>query len=121
MMGVRLLLHYRSLYGGGIASLIASLIAGIYRIYLGGAGMYAGVASVIVSAVAGLVLRRVYNNSPTSISLYIIIAFANYYSCSCIIVPIAVAMAKGDNSNNNNGHSVCNGAFNWIGCHSTCI
>lgn len=64
------------LYGGGIASLIASLIAGTYRIFLGGSGVYAGVASVIVSALAGLVVRRIYKNDPTNITLYGIIVFA---------------------------------------------
>ncbi len=64
------------LYGGGIASLIASLIACTYRILLGGPGVYAGTASVIVSALAGLVVRRIYKNEPTNIPLYAIILFA---------------------------------------------
>jgi len=64
------------LYGGGIASLIASLIAGSYRIFLGGAGVYAGVASVIVSALSGLVLRRMYKNRSTEIPFYVLLIFA---------------------------------------------
>lgn len=64
------------LYGGGITSLIASLIAGSYRIFLGGPGVYAGVASVIVSALSGLVLRRIYKNQSTEIPFYVLLAFA---------------------------------------------
>ncbi|MDH7552906.1 MAG: PAS domain S-box protein [Spirochaetota bacterium] len=64
------------LYGGGVASLIASLIAGSYRIILGGPGVYAGVASVIVSALSGLVVRRIFKNEPTTIPLYGIVLFA---------------------------------------------
>ncbi len=64
------------LYGGGIASLVASLVAGAYRIFLGGPGVYAGVASVIVSALSGLIVRRMYKNDPTNIPLYGIIIFA---------------------------------------------
>ncbi|MGB4269223.1 MAG: PAS domain S-box protein [Spirochaetota bacterium] len=64
------------LYGGGIASLIASLIAGSYRIFLGGAGVYAGVASIVVSALSGLFVRRIFKNEPTNIPLYVIILFA---------------------------------------------
>jgi PAS domain S-box-containing protein len=83
------------LYGGGIASLIASLVAGMYRIYLGGPGVYAGVASVIVSAVAGLVLRRVYKNTPTTIPLYIIIAFAIFTHVFVLLCQLLLPWPKG--------------------------
>jgi PAS domain S-box-containing protein len=76
-----------ALYGGGIASLIASIIAAGYRIWLGGSGVYAGVASVMVSAIIGLALRRKYRNQPAHIPVQYIIAFA-------IIVHIAVLFCQ---------------------------
>ncbi len=65
-----------ALYGGGIASLIASLIAAAYRIWLGGSGIYAGVASIAVSAIIGLFVRRKYRNQPTNIPIQNIVIFS---------------------------------------------
>lgn len=76
-----------ALYGGGIATLIASLIAAAYRILLGGVGVYAGVASIAVSALIGLFIRRKYRNKPTDIPIQKIIIFA-------FIVHIAVLLCQ---------------------------
>ncbi len=64
------------LFGGGVVSFVASGVAVLYRIYLGGAGVYAGVASIIVSALLGLAMRRIYKNEPSEIPLWGIIVFA---------------------------------------------
>ncbi len=76
-----------ALYGGGIASLIASLIAAAYRIWLGGNGVYAGIASIAVSAIIGLFLRRKYRNQPTNIPIQNIVIFS-------FIVHIAVLLCQ---------------------------
>lgn len=74
--GRSIVIALSGLYGGGIASLIASLIAAAYRISLGGGGVYAGVASVAVSAVIGLLFRRAYRNQPSQIPIPYVIIFA---------------------------------------------
>ncbi len=83
------------LYGGGIASLFASIIAGSYRFYLGGPGVYAGIASVIVSALTGLVFRRMYKNKPTTIPLYWIIGFAIIIHILVLICQLFLPWPKG--------------------------
>ncbi|MCX8125079.1 MAG: PAS domain S-box protein [Spirochaetes bacterium] len=83
------------LYGGGIASLVASCIAGTYRIILGGPGVYAGVASILVSALAGLIVRRIYNNTPTTIPLYNIISFAIITHVLVLLCQLLLPWPKG--------------------------
>lgn len=74
--GRSIVIALSALYGGGIASLIASIIAAGYRIWLGGSGVYAGVASIAVSALIGLAVRRAYRNQPAQIPVSYIVIFA---------------------------------------------
>jgi two-component system cell cycle sensor histidine kinase/response regulator CckA len=55
------------LFGGGIAAAISVALAGAYRAYLGGPGVWAGVAAILLCSMVGLAVRRVYNNRPESV------------------------------------------------------
>lgn len=46
-----------SLFGGYLVAAISAIIAGAYRIYIGGGGVYVGVAVVISCSVLGLIYR----------------------------------------------------------------
>lgn len=83
------------LFGGSMATLIASLIAGAYRMFLGGSGVYAGVASIIVSAVTGLLLRRIHNNNPINISLKTLILFAVFTHFLVLLCQLLLPWPKG--------------------------
>lgn len=83
------------LFGGGISTLIASLIAGAYRIYLGGSGVYAGVASIIVSALTGLLVRRIHNNNPVNVSLKSLVLFAVFTHFLVLLCQLLLPWPKG--------------------------
>jgi len=65
--GRSIILGMAGLFGGGIASAISILIAGVYRIQIGGAGVWAGLATIIGCAMTGLAFRRFYGNRPEEI------------------------------------------------------
>ena len=45
-------------FGGPFSAIISAVIAGIYRLYLGGSGALAGVVGVSLSAIAGIILYK---------------------------------------------------------------
>jgi len=45
-------------FGGPFAAITSALLAGIYRIHLGGGGAFAGIVGVSLAAVAGIILNR---------------------------------------------------------------
>lgn len=51
-----------SFFGGPLAGLITAIIAIIYRLILGGNGVWFGVLGIIVAAIAGLVVSRATRN-----------------------------------------------------------
>lgn len=68
--GRSVILTLAGFWGGGIAALVAVIIAGAYRIYLGGAGIWAGLATIILCGLTGLSFRRVFKNELDSIKLH---------------------------------------------------
>ncbi len=93
--GRSVVISLSALFGGGIASLIASLIAAAYRIYLGGSGVYAGVASIAVSALIGLFLRRKYRNRPANIPIQNIIIFSFIVHISVLLCQLLLPWPMG--------------------------
>ncbi|MEW6260876.1 MAG: PAS domain S-box protein [Thermodesulfobacteriota bacterium] len=67
--GRSIVLTLAGLFGGGTASVSAIVVAGAYRAYLGGAGVWAGLATIVCCTVIGLVFRRTYRNRPDNVSL----------------------------------------------------
>lgn len=46
------------LWGGGFTTLISVVIAGAYRIYIGGPGVWAGLSTIVFTGITGLVFRQ---------------------------------------------------------------
>ena len=68
--GRSIVLTLSGLFGGGITGIISVLIAGAYRIYLGGAGIWAGMATIITSALVGLAFRILHQNKPELLKIH---------------------------------------------------
>jgi len=60
--GRSVIMTLAGLWGGGIPTFISILIAGAYRIYLGGVGIYAGVATIVFCGITGLIFRRFFRD-----------------------------------------------------------
>ncbi|WP_291855533.1 PAS domain S-box protein [Marinilabilia sp.] len=56
--GRSIILSLAGLFGGGLAGGIAALIATLFRIWMGGAGTMAGVASIFFSVLVGILVHR---------------------------------------------------------------
>jgi hypothetical protein len=67
--GHSIVLVLSGLFGGGLVAVISVVLAGAYRIYLGGMGMIAGILTIILCAAVGLTARNLFKNKPGEISL----------------------------------------------------
>jgi len=67
--GRSIVLTLAGLFGGGTASMTAIAIAGAYRAYVGGAGVWAGLATIVCCTLIGLAFRRRSRNRPETIPL----------------------------------------------------
>lgn len=90
--GRSIVLTLGGLFGGGTASIVAMLIAGGYRAVLGGAGMWAGLATIASCTLIGLVFRRKTDNHPHSLSsLHFygigLVSHAAMLACQLLIQP----------------------------------
>ena len=66
--GRSIILTLAGLFGGGIAAAVSIALAGAYRAYLGGPGIWAGMATILLCAMVGLAVRRGYDNRPESLN-----------------------------------------------------
>jgi len=66
--GRSIILTLAGLFGGGIAAAVSIALAGAYRAYLGGPGVWAGMATILLCAMVGLAVRRGYDNRPDSLN-----------------------------------------------------
>lgn len=67
--GRSIILSMAGLFGGATVASIAVVLATLFRISIGGAGVWAGIASIAFPAIIGLFFRRKYNNEPARVSL----------------------------------------------------
>jgi diguanylate cyclase (GGDEF)-like protein/PAS domain S-box-containing protein len=101
-------------FGGPVPALIAGAMAGIARLYAGGAGASTGLAAIVLSGLIGLVVRRIDNSqSPAAVILLAILqsamvqlavlaipgpagvaAFSTTFPALLLIVFVAVAMGS---------------------------
>jgi PAS domain S-box-containing protein len=68
--GRSIILAMAGLFGGGIGSLVSIVLAGAYRVYLGGSGVWAGLATIVVCPMVGLAFRRACQNRPEKLGLF---------------------------------------------------
>ena len=84
--GRSIVLTLAGLFGGGICAAIAAVLAGAYRAFLGGAGIWAGLATIAVTPFLGLLFRRKADNHPERygpLSLYGIGIVAHLAMLTC--------------------------------------
>ena len=67
--GRSVILTLSGLFGGWIPALISATIAGFYRIMVGGAGVYAGVSTIILCSVTGVLFRHYFKNEAYKLTL----------------------------------------------------
>lgn len=67
--GRSIILCLAGLFGGATVSVIAVIMAGIYRIIIGGLGVWAGLSTILITSVIGLIARQLYKNHPEKITL----------------------------------------------------
>jgi PAS domain S-box-containing protein len=67
--GRSIVLAMAGLFGGGSGSAVAILVAGVYRAFVGGAGVWAGLATIVVCPLVGLAFRRLYGNRPEKLGV----------------------------------------------------
>lgn len=89
--GRSVILTLAGLYGGGTVAVIAAFIAGIYRALIGGAGVWAGLATIVATALIGLFFRRKADNHPERyglLSLYGIgiVAHIGMLACQLLLM-----------------------------------
>ena len=80
--GRSIILALAGLFGGGMTAAVSAVMASAYRAYLGGAGIWAGLATIIACAGIGLVFRQVYGNRP-----FLIIWLWHQRSCRHACLP----------------------------------
>lgn len=68
--GRSVVLTLAGFWGGGLAAMVSVIIAGAYRIYLGGIGVYAGISTIVFCSLTGLFFRWFYKRNTENIKLY---------------------------------------------------
>jgi len=66
--GRSIILALAGLFGGATTSAVSVAIAGAWRAYQGGVGVWAGLSTVVACSLVGLAFRRTHRNRPDTIS-----------------------------------------------------
>ncbi len=73
--GRSVILSLSGLFGGWSVACIAVLMAGTYRIVIGGVWLWSGLAAILLPALTGIVFRRIFRNQPHSASFTALFLF----------------------------------------------
>jgi len=73
--GRSIILAMAGLFGGGTAAVVSMVLAGACRAYMSGAGMWAGLGTIIGCAGVGLAFRRGYGNRPDRMDILSLYGF----------------------------------------------
>ena len=73
--GRSIILAMAGLFGGGTTAVVSTVLAGAYRAQMGGAGVWAGLATIIGCAGVGLAFRRAYGNRPDRMGILSLYGF----------------------------------------------
>ena len=83
------LLSVTGMFFGGITTSIATIIALIYRISLGGDGIYAGIATIVFSAIIGLnwrYIKSIFPKMPYYLEYYILGVIVHVVTLLCFLL-----------------------------------
>ncbi|KJF44315.1 PAS domain S-box protein [Draconibacterium sediminis] len=72
--GRSIVITLAGLWGGGLATLLTVIIAGAYRVFLGGAGIWAGLATIVASGIIGLFFRTILKKKTQNINTAVLYA-----------------------------------------------
>ncbi|MGV8095394.1 MAG: PAS domain S-box protein [Mangrovibacterium sp.] len=67
--GRSIVMAISGLLGGPVTAGISVVTAGVYCLYLGGPGVWAGILTILTSAIIGLLFRRLGSNKPESMNI----------------------------------------------------
>jgi PAS domain S-box-containing protein len=73
--GRSIILAMAGLFGGETTAIVSIVLAGAFRAHMGGAGMWAGLGTIIGCAGIGLILRRAYGNRPDRMGAFPLYGF----------------------------------------------
>lgn len=94
--GRSVVLTMSGLFGGFISGAISMMMALLYRLYLGGEGIWAGSATILLASTIGLLFRKFYHNRPeqsSALSLYVLGLIVHIAMLSCqFLLPIDTAI-----------------------------
>ncbi len=83
--GRSIILAMSGLFGGGGALIASALVAGAYRVFLGGAGMWAGLATIAGCGALGLAFRRILGGRPEKCTIL------QYYGFGLVVHVVMLA------------------------------
>ncbi|MEZ0328517.1 MAG: PAS domain S-box protein, partial [Dissulfuribacterales bacterium] len=94
--GRSMVLAMAGLFGGGITGAVAAAIALVYRIWLGGPGVWAGMAVIVCCTACGVVFRRYSKTQPYLLSpavLYLFGVVVHIVTLACqLLLPRETAL-----------------------------
>ncbi|MCX8023248.1 MAG: PAS domain S-box protein [Syntrophorhabdaceae bacterium] len=67
--GRSIILSLGGLFGGPVSGVISMVIAGIYRLHIGGEGVWAGLATIIFCTIAGIQFRQMLDGKTDRVSI----------------------------------------------------
>ncbi|HAF61705.1 MAG TPA: hypothetical protein DCK95_05215 [Anaerolineaceae bacterium] len=73
--GRSVVLSIGGLFGGPIVALIASITASLYRIHVGGVGMFTGVGSILIAAGSGIFYRNFIKRNVKTLNFWRLLIF----------------------------------------------
>jgi PAS domain S-box-containing protein len=90
--GRSIVLAMAGLFGGGTVAGVSIVVAGAYRAYLAGNGMWAGLATIISCAMVGLAFRRACGNRPSKLGIPALYALGisvhiTMLTCQLLVMP----------------------------------
>lgn len=90
--GRSIILSMAGLFGGGVVTLVSVVVAGAYRAYLGGNGIWGGLATIIACGMVGLAVRRSCGNRPEQLGIFQLYGFGILVhivmlACQLLIIP----------------------------------
>lgn len=96
--GRSIIMAMAGLFGGWGTAAVSMVIAGSYRAYLGGPGIWAGLSTIIGCAMVGLAFRRAYGSRPERLSILSLYGFGIIIhivmlACQLLLIPWPTGLA----------------------------
>jgi PAS domain S-box-containing protein len=90
--GRSIVMAMAGLFGGWVTAAVSMVVAGSFRAYLGGPGIWAGLATIIGCGMVGMAFRRACNDQPERLSIlslygFGIIVHIVMLACQLLLIP----------------------------------